>query len=166
MLLLYGGAPIIAPHSGEEKLQISSVNTFRGQKFHFQPMPSVVFPTTPDLPYFQYTSSKLVKTAICSSQLCCSDSPKMMPHPCRIFQKCTTFEGFNMHPLTFLKSPSNIGSQLDVAGKMNAYLYLSIIQYFLLWLEFYRRKYRPKMSVLPLNLPTLFPKILRNCSYN
>ncbi|KAG5591360.1 hypothetical protein H5410_041874 [Solanum commersonii] len=40
--------------------------------------------------------------------LSCSDSPKMLPHHCRILQKCTTFEGFNMHPMTVLKSPNNI----------------------------------------------------------
>uniref|UniRef100_A0A0V0HRQ0 Putative ovule protein n=1 Tax=Solanum chacoense TaxID=4108 RepID=A0A0V0HRQ0_SOLCH len=28
--------------------------------------------------------------------------------PCQVLQKCTTFEGFVMHPSTFLRSTSNI----------------------------------------------------------
>ncbi|WMV43553.1 hypothetical protein MTR67_036938 [Solanum verrucosum] len=31
-----------------------------------------------------------------------------MPHTCRILQKCTIFGESDTHPLTFLKSPSNI----------------------------------------------------------
>lgn len=38
-----------------------------------------------------------------------SESPKMLPHSCRILQKYTTFEVSDMHPMTFLKSLSNIG---------------------------------------------------------
>ena len=34
----------------------------------------------------------------------------LMPHPCQILQKYTTFGESNTHPLTFLKSPNNIDS--------------------------------------------------------
>lgn len=39
----------------------------------------------------------------------CSDSPKMLPHPCRILQQYTTFRGSYTHLSTFLKSSNNIG---------------------------------------------------------
>lgn len=32
---------------------------------------------------------------------------KMLPHPFRILRKCTTFEKFDMHPLSFSRSLSN-----------------------------------------------------------
>ena len=39
---------------------------------------------------------KSLSNIICSLlwELCCSDSPKLLPHPCRMLQKCTTFEVF------------------------------------------------------------------------
>lgn len=40
--------------------------------------------------------------------LCCLDSSKLMPHPCRILQKYDTFGGSDMHLSPFLKSLSNI----------------------------------------------------------
>ncbi|KAG5619210.1 hypothetical protein H5410_019034 [Solanum commersonii] len=40
--------------------------------------------------------------------LSCADSSLLMPHPCRILQKYTTFGESDTHPLTVLKSPSNI----------------------------------------------------------
>ncbi|KAF3678798.1 putative ABC transporter G family member 32-like [Capsicum annuum] len=40
--------------------------------------------------------------------LSCTDSSLSMPHPCRILQKYTTLGESNSHPLSFLKSPSNI----------------------------------------------------------
>lgn len=40
--------------------------------------------------------------------LCCSDSPKMQPHPCQDPPKCTTFDGPDTHPVAFLKIPSSI----------------------------------------------------------
>ena len=41
--------------------------------------------------------------------LSCANSSLLMPHPCRILQKYTTFGESDTHPLTFSKSPSNIG---------------------------------------------------------
>ncbi|KAG5631014.1 hypothetical protein H5410_002731 [Solanum commersonii] len=38
----------------------------------------------------------------------CAESSLSMPHPCRILQKYPTFGESDMHPSTFLKSPSNI----------------------------------------------------------
>ncbi|XP_060187397.1 cystinosin homolog isoform X2 [Lycium barbarum] len=38
----------------------------------------------------------------------------MMPHPCRILKKCTTFGGFDTRPCPFLNSPSNIGYELEI----------------------------------------------------
>lgn len=42
------------------------------------------------------------------NRLCCSNSTKVLPHPCRILQICTKFGGSDIHPTKFLKSPSNI----------------------------------------------------------
>lgn len=41
--------------------------------------------------------------------LSCANSSLLMPHPCRILQKYTTFGESDTHQLTFLKSLSNIG---------------------------------------------------------
>ncbi|XP_060215427.1 protein SMAX1-LIKE 3-like [Lycium barbarum] len=46
-----------------------------------------------------------------NSALCCSDSSKMLPHPCRILQNCTTFGGSDTHPSIFFNGPSNIDSE-------------------------------------------------------
>ncbi|KAG5615798.1 hypothetical protein H5410_015622 [Solanum commersonii] len=40
-------------------------------------------------------------------KLSCVDSALLMPYPCRILQKYTTFGESDTHPLTFLKSPNN-----------------------------------------------------------
>uniref|UniRef100_A0A0V0GV37 Putative ovule protein n=1 Tax=Solanum chacoense TaxID=4108 RepID=A0A0V0GV37_SOLCH len=39
----------------------------------------------------------------------CADSSLSMPHPCRILQKYTSFGESYTHPLTYVKSMSNIG---------------------------------------------------------
>ncbi|KAF3617778.1 putative F-box/kelch-repeat protein-like [Capsicum annuum] len=43
-------------------------------------------------------------------RLCCSDSPEMLPHLCRILQNCAG--GSDMHRSTFMKSPGNNGFRL------------------------------------------------------
>uniref|UniRef100_M0ZMB5 Vesicle transport protein SEC20 n=1 Tax=Solanum tuberosum TaxID=4113 RepID=M0ZMB5_SOLTU len=53
----------------------------------------------------------------CSSSLSCADSSFLMPHPSRILQKYTTFGESDTHPLTFLKSPSNIDESTGVLTK-------------------------------------------------
>uniref|UniRef100_M1AN39 TPR domain containing protein n=1 Tax=Solanum tuberosum TaxID=4113 RepID=M1AN39_SOLTU len=45
--------------------------------------------------------------------LSCTDSSLSMPHPCWILRKYTTFGESDTHPLTFLKSPSNIAYDQD-----------------------------------------------------
>lgn len=45
------------------------------------------------------------------SCLCCLDPPKMLSHQCRNLQKCITFGGSSIHPISFLKSPSNTEKQ-------------------------------------------------------
>uniref|UniRef100_M1BEH2 Pantothenate kinase n=1 Tax=Solanum tuberosum TaxID=4113 RepID=M1BEH2_SOLTU len=45
----------------------------------------------------------------------CADSSLLMSHPCGILQKYTTFVESDTHPLTFLKSPSNIAGTHSVS---------------------------------------------------
>ncbi|KAG5569610.1 hypothetical protein H5410_059376 [Solanum commersonii] len=46
------------------------------------------------------------------NDLSCADSSLSMPHPRWILQKYTTFGESDTQPLSFLKSPSNIGNDL------------------------------------------------------
>ncbi|KAM3396684.1 hypothetical protein P3S68_000196 [Capsicum galapagoense] len=52
--------------------------------------------------------SKFEKLRQGNKDLSCADSSLLVPHPCRILQKDTTFGESDTHPLTLLKSPSNI----------------------------------------------------------
>ncbi|KAG5611680.1 hypothetical protein H5410_022961 [Solanum commersonii] len=61
-----------------------------------------------DLGLIPLTGSCLSQSLSSLAKLSCADSSLSMPHPCRILQKYTTFGKSDTHPLTFLKSPSNI----------------------------------------------------------
>ncbi|KAM3217442.1 putative protein isoform X1 [Capsicum annuum] len=51
------------------------------------------------------------------SDLCCSDSPKMLSCSCRNLKKCTAFEGFDTHSEILLKNSSNIASAEEHCAK-------------------------------------------------
>ncbi|PHU11486.1 hypothetical protein BC332_18416 [Capsicum chinense] len=51
---------------------------------------------------------EIISTRPSTDSLSCGDSSLLMPNPCRILQKNTSFGESDTHPLTFLKSPSNI----------------------------------------------------------
>ncbi|KAM3341050.1 putative protein isoform X2 [Capsicum galapagoense] len=51
------------------------------------------------------------------SDLCCSDSPKMLSCSCRNLKKCTAFEGFDMQSEILLKNSSNIASTEEHCAK-------------------------------------------------
>lgn len=57
---------------------------------------------------------------VISFTICCSDSPKMLPHPFCILQNCTTFGVSDTHPLTFMKSQSYILSPRRCARTLTA----------------------------------------------